>query len=66
MAVKELDRACIYMCCINLNPDADDYVRDIFGNQYSVIDNVESLPEKLPQLFMTLTKEGNKNHATGR
>ena len=56
MAVKELDRACICMCCINLNPDADDYVRDIFGNQYSVIDNVESLPEKLPQLFMTLTK----------
>ena len=56
MAVKELDQAGIYTYCINLDPDADDYVQDIFGNQYSVIDNVESLPEKLPQLFMALTK----------
>ena len=38
------------------NPDADDYVQDIFGNQYTVIDNIERLPEKLPQLFMALTK----------
>ena len=56
MAVKELDQAGIYTYCINLDPDADEYVQDIFGNQYSVIDNVESLPEKLPQLFMALTK----------
>jgi len=56
MAVKELDQAGIYTYCINLDPDADDYVQDIFGNQYTVIDNVESLPEKLPQLFMALTK----------
>ena len=31
-------------------------VQDIFGNQYTVIDNIERLPEKLPQLFMALTK----------
>ena len=55
-AVKELDQEGIYTYCINLDPDADDYVQDIFGNQYTVIDNVESLPEKLPQLFMALTK----------
>jgi nitric oxide reductase NorD protein len=57
-AVKELDQDGIYTYCINLDPDpdADDYVQDIFGNQYTVIDNVESLPEKLPQLFMALTK----------
>jgi nitric oxide reductase activation protein len=55
MAVKELDQAGVYTYCINLDPDADDYVKDIFGNQYTVIDNVERLPEKLPQLFMTLT-----------
>jgi len=55
-AVKELDQAGIYTYCINLDPDADNYVQDIFGNQYTVIDNVESLPEKLPQLFMALTK----------
>jgi len=56
MAVKELDQAGIYTYCINLDPDADEYVQDIFGSQYTVIDNVESLPEKLPQLFMALTK----------
>jgi len=55
-AVKELDQAGIYTYCINLDPDADEYVKDIFGNQYTVIDKVESLPEKLPQLFMALTK----------
>jgi len=55
-AVKELDQAGIYTYCINLDPDADEYVQGIFGNQYTVIDNVESLPEKLPQLFMALTK----------
>ena len=55
-AVKELDQAGIYTYCINLDPYADDYVQDIFGSQYSVIDNIERLPEKLPQLFMALTK----------
>ena len=55
-AVKELDQAGIYTYCINLDPDADEYVQDIFGNQFTVIDNVENLPEKLPQLFMALTK----------
>ncbi|OQX47168.1 MAG: hypothetical protein B0D90_00025, partial [Candidatus Sedimenticola endophacoides] len=55
-AVQELDREGIYTYCINLDPNADDYVKDIFGNQYSVIDRVERLPEKLPQLFVSLTK----------
>ena len=41
---------------INMDPHANDYVQDIFGNQYSVIDNIERLPEKLPQLFMASTK----------
>jgi hypothetical protein len=31
-------------------------VQEIFGNQYTVIDRIESLPEKLPHLFMTLTR----------
>jgi hypothetical protein len=55
-AVKELDQAGVYTYCINLHPHPDEYVQDIFGNQYTVIDRVESLPEKLPQLFMALTK----------
>jgi nitric oxide reductase activation protein len=55
-AVKELDQQGIYCYCINLDPGADEYVADIFGKQYSIIDRIESLPEKLPQLFISLTK----------
>jgi nitric oxide reductase NorD protein len=55
-AIQELDQEGIYTYCINLDPQADDYVQDIFGKQYTVIDNVERLPEKLPQVFMALTK----------
>ncbi len=55
-AVRELDREGIYTYCINLDSRADDYVADIFGNQYTVIDNIERLPEKLPRLFLSLTK----------
>ncbi len=56
MAVRELDQAGIYSYCINLDPKADEYVADIFGKQYSIIDNIENLPEKLPKLFLALTK----------
>ncbi len=55
-AVKELDTQGIYAYCINLDPKADDYVKDIFGKQYTIIDNVAQLPEKLPALFISLTK----------
>jgi hypothetical protein len=55
-AVKELDQDNIFTYCISLDPKADDYVSDIFGRQYTVIDHVERLPERLPQLFMALTK----------
>lgn len=55
-AVQELDQEGIYSYCINLDPKADEYVADIFGKQYTVVDNIARLPEKLPQLFMALTK----------
>lgn len=55
-AVKELDQAGIFSYCISLDPKADAYVGDIFGRQYTVVDHVERLPERLPQLFMALTK----------
>jgi nitric oxide reductase NorD protein len=55
-AVQELDQQGIYTYCINLDAHADDYVEDVFGQRYTVIDRVERLPEKLPQLFMSLTK----------
>ncbi len=55
-AVKELDQQGIFPYCISLDPKADDYVGDIFGRQFTVIDHIERLPERLPQLFMALTK----------
>ncbi len=55
-AVDELSSKGISSYCITLDKKADDYIQDIFGNQYSVIDHVDRLPEKLPKLFMSLTK----------
>jgi len=55
-AVKELAQDGIYSYCITLDPKADEYVTDIFGKQYTVIDHVDRLPEKLPELFISLTK----------
>jgi len=55
-AVQELDQKGIYAYCINLDPKADEYVKDIFGKQYTIIDKVTELPMKLPQLFISLTK----------
>ncbi len=55
-AVEELSAKGIYTHCISLDKKADDYIQDIFGNGgYTVIDNVEKLPEKLPLLFTALT-----------
>ncbi|PIW46287.1 MAG: hypothetical protein COW18_10635 [Zetaproteobacteria bacterium CG12_big_fil_rev_8_21_14_0_65_54_13] len=55
-AVNELDRDGIFTYCITLDARADEYVDDIFGRQYTVIDKIERLPEKLPGLFIALTR----------
>ncbi len=55
-AVRELGQDGIYTYCINLDPKADEYVADIFGRQYTIIDHVDRLPERLPELFISLTK----------
>ncbi len=55
-AVRELDQQGIASYCISLDPAADDYVADIFSRHYAVIDDVRRLPEKLPALFMALTR----------
>jgi len=55
-AVDELSSKGMHSYCISLDKKADDYIQDIFGaGGYTVIDNVEKLPEKLPLLFATLT-----------
>lgn len=55
-AVMELDQQGIYSYCITLDANADDYVSDIFGTRYTVIDHVDRLPQKLPELFISLTQ----------
>lgn len=55
-AVKELDQQGIYSYCITLDAKADEYVADIFGHHYTVIDHIDRLPQKLPELFISLTK----------
>jgi nitric oxide reductase NorD protein len=54
-AVQELKQKGVYSYCINMDPGADDYVSEIFGNHYTIIDHVEKLPEQLPRVFMELT-----------
>lgn len=56
-AVEELSSKGVATYCITLDPNADEYVADIFGkNSFTVIDRIEKLPEQLPRLFMALTK----------
>jgi nitric oxide reductase activation protein len=55
-AVEELYSNGVLSYCLTLDANADDYVKRIFGaNNYTIIDNVNRLPEKLPTLFATLT-----------
>ncbi|MEY4748724.1 MAG: hypothetical protein RIQ60_938 [Pseudomonadota bacterium] len=55
-AVCELDRLGLYTHCISLDAKADDYVGRIFGKHWTVIDRVAQLPQRLPELFLTLTR----------
>jgi hypothetical protein len=56
-AVEELHSQGVMSYCLTLDPNADSYVKRIFGaNNYTVVDQVERLPEKLPTLFASLTR----------
>jgi len=55
-AVEDLAMQGIHTYCLTLDPQADRYVARIFGeNRYSIVDNVERLPERLPAVFAALT-----------
>jgi nitric oxide reductase NorD protein len=55
-AVEELYSRGVLTYCLTLDPLADAYVKRIFGeSHYTIVDNVERLPEKLPTLFASLT-----------
>jgi hypothetical protein len=55
-AVEDLAMKGIHTYCLTLDPNADRYVARIFGeNRYSIVDQVEKLPERLPAVFAALT-----------
>ncbi len=55
-AVEELYSTGVLTYCLTLDPNADDYVKRIFGaNNYTIVDHVDKSPEQLPTLFASLT-----------
>ncbi len=55
-AVEDLAMQGVYTYCLTLDPNADRYVSRIFGeNNFSIVDDVERLPERLPNVFAALT-----------
>lgn len=55
-AVEELRATGVFTYCLTLDPEADRYVQRIFGdNRYTILDRVERLPSRLPELFAGLT-----------
>lgn len=56
-AVQDLARSGVATYCMSLDPSADPYVAHIFGERnYMVVDRLERLPEKLPLLYLGLTR----------
>ncbi len=56
-AVGELAAAGIFTFCFSLDPRADAYVADIFGgHRFMVLDRIERLHERLPRLYLELTR----------
>ncbi len=55
-AVDELAAKGLTTYCLSLDPKADDYVSEIFGHRWRVLDRIERLPEQLPMVYLNLTR----------
>ncbi|MCK9381217.1 MAG: VWA domain-containing protein [Sulfuritalea sp.] len=55
-AVEELNTQGITTFCLSLDAKADEYVSEIFGKRWRVLDRIERLPETLPSLYLELTR----------
>jgi hypothetical protein len=54
-AVEELAATGVTTFCLSLDPKADEYVSEIFGRHWRVLDKPEHLPQVLPMLYASLT-----------
>jgi len=55
-ALREARRRGVNPFCVTIDREADFYLRRMYGDvQYAVIDRVEALPAKLPQIYQRLT-----------
>jgi nitric oxide reductase activation protein len=55
-AVDALAKYGVHTFCMTLDPKADEYVKQIFGERnYMVVDHISRLPERLPMLYMRVT-----------
>lgn len=54
--LKNCTAPAVLAYCLTLDPNADANVKRIFGEKnYTIVDNVDRSPEKLPTLFASLT-----------
>lgn len=57
VAVKEAVDQGVHPFCITVDPAGSDYLPRIFGTgHYLVLDHINSLPEKLPQIYLRLRR----------
>ena len=54
-AVEEIASDGVTTFCLSLDKNADEYVSEIFGRHWRVLDKPERLPEVLPMLYASLT-----------
>jgi nitric oxide reductase NorD protein len=54
--VDELAAKGLTTFCLSLDPKADAYVSEIFGQRWRVLDRIERLPEQLPLVYLNLTR----------
>jgi hypothetical protein len=56
MALREAKRLGVHPYCITVDRDGEEYLKGMYGEvAYMVIDQVETLPMKLPQIYKRLT-----------
>lgn len=56
MALREAMEQKVHPFCITVDPEGEDYLRDMYGDvRYAIIDSVKELPARLPAIYRRLT-----------